>query len=464
MVEIILINPAIKLSQWELKLGSKLPPIGLLSIAGYLRRNQVGVRILDAYNMGMDSGRTISYVIQHKPSYVGFTATSNMINSAALLAKQIKKQIPKIVTIIGGSHLTALPEETMELFPSFDIGVYGEGEETLFEIINKGKVDETVHGIVYRDDGIIKNPPRTFIKNLDNLPFPAYDLLPKFPDLYRPTPNNYKHFPVVSIVASRGCPYSCTFCSKAVFGSKIRTFTSEYLLSLIDVLQSKYKIKEVCFFDDIFLLSKDKMYDFIERKERSNMKFTWSCEVRIGQCDDQMYIDMKKAECWQVNFGVESGSQEILDYFSKKISVSDIKESLASAAKAKLKSRAYLIVGSPPETVKSLEETKKIVRATSLNEIVVSYFTPMPGTVEYQQIDRNNKADFGKVDTFGVSYVPSGIDPADLKKFTRNLYLSFYFHPKRLLYFFVMVFNRHKSKHLIKSLFAFLKLMLFKRS
>ncbi|MFA4955716.1 MAG: radical SAM protein [Candidatus Methanoperedens sp.] len=460
MVDIILINPPIKLSQWELKLGSKLPPLGLASLAGYVRDKGISVKILDASNLGLDIDSVLDFIKIESPAYVGITATTNMITFAAQLADEIKKQFPHIITIIGGPHISALPEETIERFPSFDIGVYGEGEKTLFEIINRGKIDNTIHGIVFRDNGIvIKNPPREYIENLDDLPFPAYDLLPNFPDFYRPTPNNYSCLPVAPVISSRGCPYSCTFCTQGVFGHRLRAFSIDYLISLIKYLQDKFKIKEICFYDDIFLLNKKKLYEFIEKIEKNKLDLVWSCEGRVDQFEEQMLIDMKKAGCWQISFGVESGSQKVLDYFNKKISVEQISKTIISVQKAKMRSRAYLIIGSPPETLQTLEETKKLILNAPFSDIHISFFTLMPGSAAYQSlIGTTHFEDYKKINQYLIYYIPPNLSHEILTDFMNDLYKSFYLHPKRLFRYLFMLFNRHKTIHLLMSGVGFIKL------
>lgn len=460
MVDIMLVNPPIISSQWESKLGSKLPPMGLASLASYLREQGISVKILDACNTALSIDSVLDYIRRDSPAYVGITASTTMISFAALLADKIKEQFPHIVTIIGGPHISALPEETIGRFPSFDIGVYGEGEKTLFEIIDRGKIDNTVHGIVFRDNGIVrKTVPREYIDNLDDLPFPAFDLLPGFPDFYKPTPNNYSCLPVASVISSRGCPYSCTFCSQAVFGHKSRTCSIDYLISMIKYLQDRYKIKEICFYDDVFLLNKRKLNEFIDNIEKNKLDITWSCEGRIGQFDEPTLRAMRKAGCWQISFGVESCSQPVLDYFNKMINVQQIRETLIAVKKAKINARAYLIIGSPPETLQTLEETRKLILSLPLDDILISFFTPVPGSASYKNIIGTTRVEeFNKIDLYRINYITPNLNEKILTDFMSSFYKSFYLHPKRLFRYFFMLFNHHKTLHLLKSLFGFMKL------
>jgi len=438
--------------------------MGLVNLAGYLRSKDVSVRILDALNLGLSIDATLDYVKNHKPSYVGITATTNMIFRSAELADEIKKRFPHIVTIIGGSHVSALPEETMERFPSFDVGVFGEGEKTLFEIINTGKIDDSIPSIVFKKNGTVtKTAARGYIENLDELPFPAYDLMDKFPDLYRPTPNNYSALPVAPVVSSRGCPFACTFCDRAVFGRKLRAYSVDYTISLLKDLQNRYKIKDVCFYDDIFILNKNKLYEFIDKKEKSNLDIAWSCEGRIDALEEQTLKDMKKAGCWQISYGIENGSQKILDGFNKNINVNQIRETLDATYKAKIRARAYLIIGSLPETIETLEENKKLILSVPLSDIHISFFTPLPGSEVYKKIlSTNRMEDLKDINQYHINYIPPGLSSEILMRYMNDLYRRFYFHPKRLVRYFLMLFNRHKTIHLIKSFFVFIKILFSK--
>jgi len=464
MLDIVLINPPVTLSKWEIGLGSKLPPLSLAFLAGYLREKGVSVRILDACNLGLSINEVLDYIAQNSPSYVGITATSIMISSAAQLSTEIKKRFPSVTTIIGGAHISALPRETIEHFSCFDVGIFGEGEKTLFEIINSGKMDKTISGIVFRDNGIIvKSDPREYISNLDDLPFPAYDLLNDFPNFYKPTPNNYSCLPVVSVVSSRGCPYSCTFCPQNVFGRNMRSCSFDYLASLIQYLKDKYNAREVCFYDDIFLSSKKGVSKFIEVLEKNKIKIPWSCEGRIGPADDQMYKEMKKAGCWQISFGVESGSQTMLNYFNKKIKVEQISRTLSAVKRAKIRARGYFIVGAPPESMHTLNETKELIQNVPFDDILFSFFSPLPGTPIYQEMIGDKGLDFNKINLFHISYKPENVTEEMLIGFTNKLYKSFYFNPKRLTRYSLMLFNRHKTVHLVKSFIVFLRLIFAKK-
>lgn len=460
MDSIVLISPPVKLSSWEATLGSRLPPLGLLSLASYLKRQNISVSILDATNININYQGILAYLKKSSPNFVGISSTTPMISYAHDLAKAVKSSFPGILVIIGGPHISALPEDTLRRYSAFDVGVIGEGEETLLDIIQNNGASRVIPGIIFRDgEKIIKTPYREYIKNLDILPFPAYNLLDKFPDYYKPTPNNYLKLPIIPIVTSRGCPFKCTFCTQSVFGSRYRSHSIEYLISHLEYLKRIYDVREVCFYDDLFLLDESKLYKFLEAKDRKQLDFSWSCEGRVGQFSQEMLRDMRKGECWQISYGVESGSQTMLDYFNKNIKVSQIKETFEQTKRAGIMTRAYLIVGAPPEDKSTLNETKRMISNVKPDEIHISFFTPFPGSKSYEDIIGNAKVDgFEGMDQYSDRYTTENISKEELVSFMNATYRGFYLRPSKLCKYFLMLFNRHKTVHLIRSFMGFMRL------
>jgi anaerobic magnesium-protoporphyrin IX monomethyl ester cyclase len=462
--DIILINPPISEGKWVTGLGSKLPPLGLGQLASVIVQNGIKTDLLDATNLGLNIKDVINKIKLCNPKYVGITASSTMIYYASNLAQEIKRHLPHIKTIIGGPHISAMPIDTMKRFTAFDLGVFGEGERTLLDIFEKEEKYNEIDGLLFRSgDEVVKNNHRELIKDLDELPFPAYELFPNYPDFYIPTPNNYTKFPVASMVSSRGCPYSCSFCSQSVFGKKMRSFTIDYIIAHMKELKGRYKIEEICFYDDIFLLKKAKLYEFIEKKKQNNVDLMWSCEARIDQLDTKTLHDMKEARCWQVSFGVESGSKKVLDYYCKKITPGQIRNAINITHQAKIKIRAYLIVGAPVENKETLKDTENLVLSSPIDDIHVAYFTPLPGSPAYDDLLSKTKNDYIDTDHYSINYTPPGIEKEELVAFLNSLYRKFYFHPKRLYRYFLMLFNFSKTWHLIKAAFCFIILTIIEK-
>jgi anaerobic magnesium-protoporphyrin IX monomethyl ester cyclase len=466
MKKICLINPPIDLKDfyWEVKLGSKLPPLGLCSLAAYIRSKGHEVFLIDALNRGMSPDEVVARINQIGPDLAGITATTSFIESAHQCAQKIKAQCGKVTTIIGGSHVSAVPMQTIEEFPAFDLGVVGEGETTVLEILEASDRDyPEIDGLVFRDQGRpAMTRPRDRIKNLDELPYPALDLLEGFPDLYQPTPNNYRKKPVLSMVTSRGCPFSCTFCDQSVFGHRVRAFSLQYVADMIRFYQDRFGIREVSFYDDLFTFNKQRLIDFMEALNRARVKITWSCESRIDTVTDDSLRIMKESGCWQISYGIESGSQRILDYFNKRITVEDIEKAVNLTHKWGIRSRAYLIVGAPPEDQASIAETRDLVRRLPIDDLHISFFAPIPGSKAFKDIIGDKAVRWKDMDLYRVGYTPPGISAEELQGAVKGIYRQFYLQPKILFRYASMLFNPHKSLELFQKGLIFL-LLLFKR-
>ena len=229
MSKIILINPPLSGKERYGELagsGVYMPPLGLGLLASVLRKEGFEVRILDCEALRLNVKQTIDRILSFQPDYVGITAVTMSIYSAAEVARALKLKSSKLYIILGGAHLSALPEETMNLFPQFDIGIIGEGEVVLVELLNAFQNNRDlsgINGIIYRDkDKIVKTPPRSLIKNLDTLPFPAWDLYPDFKKYYRPSAFGFKKLPCTSLITSRGCPGRCYFFCQGVWGKSYK--------------------------------------------------------------------------------------------------------------------------------------------------------------------------------------------------------------------------------------------------
>lgn len=183
-------------------------------------------------------------ILEYSPTYVGTTATTISVFNAAKVAEILKSKNPKIIIIHGGPHLTAVPEETMEKIKWFDVGVIGEGEDTIVELLEsyESKKDlANVKGLIIRDNEKLKfTSPRPFIKNLYKLPLPAWDLLPDLVRYYQPAADSLYRFPAISLVTSRGCPGKCIFCDRSVFGNVCRSFSAEYVIKMMRHLHDNY--------------------------------------------------------------------------------------------------------------------------------------------------------------------------------------------------------------------------------
>ena len=473
--KIILVYPPVSAStyEWIEQLGSKLPSIGLCSLAAFIREKGFETQILDAYNNGLTPGNSLAKILEFSPTHVGITAMTSNISFAGEFAKLVKKAKPDIITIIGGTHITALPEETMRQFPWFDIGVLGEGEETITEILNlpadlAGAALDNVKGIIYRsgNDVLKKTDSRGFIKNLDLLPYPAWDLLAGFPKLYRLTPTNFRRLPATSLVTSRGCPYQCTFCDRSVFGNRYRFFSIDYVIGMINDLRIKYGIREICFYDDTFTVNRSRLTAFCEYLVKNKIKLSWSCLGRVDFADEGLLRLMKKAGCWLISYGIESASSEILALYRKNTTIDQIINAVTVTKRVGISARGFFIIGGPLETDITIQQLKDLLKRIPLDDIHLSFYTPIPGSElydisqQYGVFDR----DWGKAHVYNLNYIPNGLTAEKLEKYRSDLYRGFYLRPRKMFRYLLIMCHPHRMKEIITRGWAFLKLIRRKRA
>ena len=269
--DLLLVNPPITLEERYgsfASVGSQAPPLGLCYLAASVRKEGYSVRIIDAPALDMDITRTVAEIAASEADLIGITASTVSIFRASELAKAIKKSGIKAPILLGGPHVSSLPRETLEEFSEFDMGVLSEGEYTVPEIISWHKEGGTIAdiaGLVYRrENEVVLSPPRENIADLDSLPYPAWDLLPSIPKYYKPSPHSYRKLPSTSLMSSRGCNGTCTFCARPFMGEKYRAHSAEYTVGMVDHLVKTYGIRDIMFYDDNFLLDKKRVVKICE--------------------------------------------------------------------------------------------------------------------------------------------------------------------------------------------------------
>lgn len=309
MLKVALINPtqSTKYSQ---------PPLGLALIAAVLEREGCQVSVLEANALKLQPEAVVPLV---NADVVGLTAMTPTINTAMAIARHLKKAYPDLPIILGGTHATLLPEETLVTAPEIDILVRGEGEGTIIELLQALEYKQPLSkilGISYRKDGgVVSNPARSKNIDMDSLPFLAYHLLPW--RKYKPHPPHGRALPFAAIITSRGCPYRCSYCSKPIFGNKFRGQSPERVVEEVAYHQRKFGIQEFAFYDDVFTLDKRRAYTIADEIIKRGLKIHWTCEARVNLVDKELLRHIKQAGCYSIAYGIESGSQEILDTLDK---------------------------------------------------------------------------------------------------------------------------------------------------
>lgn len=441
-MEVVLIDSPTSHEQeygdWDLsKVATYCPPLGLLHIASFVRSRGHNPHVLDLTARSWSLEQAVEFVGHTQPGIVGISAKTINIHNANLLAEQIKAAGLTCPIVVGGAHMTAIPVETMEQFPAIDIGVIGEGEITFMELVERVEENAALSGVlgtVFRD-GLsqnVVNPARPVIDDLDILPMPAWDLLPDFPDGYTHSALETKRLPSASIITSRGCPYSCTFCDNAVFGTSVRQHSAEYTLRMIRHLEENFGIRDLMVLDDNFILKRDKLNDICDALIRDDDDLTWYCMGHAKFLTEDRLTKIREAGCWFIELGIESGCDRILKVLKKNTSKAEIREGVRRAKAAGLKVKGNFIFGLPTETKESLEETTQFAVDIGLTHFQQNFLTIWPGcelSVDPGQYGEFT-GDWRNMAHQRITFVPNGLTESDLINASKGAFRRFYLRPQ----------------------------------
>lgn len=367
---------------WEAEETTRYPN-GLGYLAAILEKNKHEVDILDlTYSKWENVKDNVEEKVRKfNPDILGVSILSNSRISALKLMNFVKEIKKEIIIIAGGVHTTCLPEQVLKNYP-VNYAVLGEGEITLIELINAIKYKKNkeffkkIKGISLIDDGeVIKTLPRERIKDLDSLPFPKHELFI----------NVIKKYNYAQIMSSRGCPFSCAFCPSSVHWGRcmIQRSAKNIFEEMKYILKKFPNVQKIFFNDDEFICNNKKIIELCQIIIKNNLKIEWSCLGRVSSINEELIKIMKEAGCTQIIFGIESGSQRILDRIGKKVKIEDIINSINLCKKYNIEINYLTIVGLPGENAKSVKESIKLakrLRMVSEPAILIIY----PGTEVYR--------------------------------------------------------------------------------
>lgn len=390
------------------------PPIGLLSIAASVESSGRTSVIIDGDAKQFNFEQTVDRIVGLQPDYVGATVMTATMNLTCIFFEMLKKRLPHTPVIVGGPHISALPEQTLIDAPAFDICVIGEGDETVIELLDaldKGVDLGGVAGITYRglDGTIHRTESRCPIKNLSVLPLPAYHLIES--SLYRSYGwqgwiNGNRH-PFGVIFTGRGCVGKCNFCAAhTVFGRGVRYFSLDQIKAQIIFLVEEWHIRILHFLDDTFTANRkmvEEICDFIIEKG-----FHRRLEIMVSSRVDTVYPPtlkkMREAGVRWICFGVESGNDEMLKRMHKNITVEQVRRAFKLAREADLFIVGNFMVGHIGETDASARDTLRLSCELDYEYSSLAIAIPLPGTELYdycleQKIPLPEWNDFGNVNT-----------------------------------------------------------------
>jgi anaerobic magnesium-protoporphyrin IX monomethyl ester cyclase len=428
-------------------------PLGLGYLAAVLEKNQYNVDVIDCQALKCTYEEYKSEVGKRQPDIVGITSTTLTYKSALRIAEITKEVCPNCLTLLGGSHVSFWDDKALQECPSLDIVVRKEGENTMLEIAERAEADKDYYDVVgttCRKDGeIVKNPDRPYIENLDALPFPAHHLWP----IERLRKYGTVVFPLVT---SRGCVYWCDFCAAVrMFGRRYRMRSPKNVVDELEYLQRTFGAQQFTFYDDAFTVDQDRAAEICNEIKKRKLKVKWDCETRVDMVTKELLLDMKEAGCFAVWFGVESGSQPVLDAMRKGISPAQTIKAFKWAKEAGLMTVANVVLGFPSETKETIWQTIKFIEKLNPSDVGYYIATPYPGTPLYESVKEKGLlkvTDFNKYDTATPVFDMITMSEQELRNLREQAFQRFYLRPG---YFFSMIGKgRFWSLSIIRTIFA----------
>lgn len=438
-----------------------LPPLGILYCAAYLEKFGFTAKVIDGPVSGLDCEQVAEIVIKENPRVVCISSITATFYRAIELATKIRKELPNTLILTGGHHSTIMPLDIMKE-DCFDIAVIGEGEQTFLELMQaleknpnllKDKKElMKINGIFFkRGKEILKTEPRAPIQNLDEIPFAARHLIDM--SKYKPLPNQYKKLPATNFVAIRGCLYNCIFCSNpAIFGHKIRAFSPRRVIDEIKYLKEKYGVKEISFWDDSLTINKEWMNELLELMINEKLNIVWSCYSRVNTVNLELLKKMKKAGCWNIFYGIETGDQELLNNIKKGTTIEQIRDAVKFTKKARIEVRGSFMIALPGETPELAKKTIDFAKSLDLDYAQFCITTPFPGTELWEKAEQYGTLDknYDKYQIWSPVFVPFGYKNAkQIEEMEAYAMKEFYMRPK---YIFKKILSIRSPKDILRYL------------
>ena len=440
-MKVLLVIPPVTTQERYGKLsdvGTLYPPLGLAYIAAVTEQSGHEVKVIDSEAMNYGYKEIMDIVRRFNPSVVGMQTFSTNIPRCHDMAKKLKEFNPEIKIVLGGAQVTVMPEYSMKE-KEIDFIVYGEGERTfkqLLEALERNTDLLKVKGIYWKKNNhIIKNESQELIKNLDEVPMPARHL---FPMQKYHSSAQLRGKRTLNIMTSRGCPFRCAYCSgHLTFGKTHRFHSTQRVLDEIEIMIETYGCDGIQFYDETLTANKNRVNELCDEIIKRKLKFEWSCFTRVNLVDQELLYKMKKAGCYQIFYGTESGVQELLNRIRKDITLEQSKKAIEMTKKAGIESWCSFMLALPGETKEQSLQTIKFALELDPEYILFPITTPYPGTALHdiaKEHGRFIEDDWTKYMIWDkVVYLPNGRTEKDIRNTVKLAYRKFYLRPSYML-------------------------------
>lgn len=368
----------------EQKVMRPYPPLGILSISAYLESKEVDHQIFDGTFSTQDKLNEL--LIEESPEYIGFYVNFLLREKVLNTVEFIKEQLPKTTIILGGPDVKYYADNYLN--NAADYIVIGEGELSFFELIDalsKGKETSKIAGIGFKQNENIQiNPPRDHIANLDLLPFPNRKKInyKNYISLWK----KHHKYSSVTINTQRGCPYSCNWCSHAVYGESYRRRSPKNVVKELKVIVEQYYPDRFWFVDDVFNMSKKWLKGFNQELKNENLSIAYECITRADKLDKETIHLLKDSGCSFIWIGAESGSQKVLDLMNRRVEAKQVREMIKLAKAFEIETGTFIMLGYPGENEADILETIAHLKDSDPDIFTINKAYPIKGTKLYDVV------------------------------------------------------------------------------
>jgi anaerobic magnesium-protoporphyrin IX monomethyl ester cyclase len=405
-------------------------PLGLAYLGAVAEKAGHQVTVIDCQGERLNYDSFRQRIAGVPSDIIGVTSTTLLYNSAKTIMETAREVHPNAITMIGGSHVSFWDENALNETKALDVIVRKEGENTFLELLQRIESNKSYADVlgttVRTKEGIVHNQDRPFLHDLDSLPSPAYHLLPL---------ESYHRMgkTIFPIVTSRGCVQWCDFCSTVrMFGRGYRVRSPKKVVDDMEALHNKYGESQFTFYDDAFTINRNHTLEMCADIKARGLDVEWDCETRVDAVDKELLEKMHDAGCITIWFGVESGSEKMLDKMHKKINREQVRSAFKLAQKAGMMTIASAVIGFPGETEETAWETIDFINSLNPDDIGCYIATPYPGTPMYDEVVKNGWlriTDFNKYDTATPTFETPELSMERLREIKYKAHQKFYLRP-----------------------------------
>jgi anaerobic magnesium-protoporphyrin IX monomethyl ester cyclase len=402
-------------------------PINLAYLAAVLEEKGYDLMVLDCPALQMNHEKLKAKLASFDPDIVGISTMTPTLPSAFLAARAAKEVCPNTKVVLGGLGATFLDEQILKAEPAVDFIVRGEGEQTMLELAQNPSDPKKLHkidGVTFRGEKqIVRTPDRPVTQNLDELPRPAYKHFPL---------EKYRLFgrKVLPVATSRGCPFNCSFCvTPQMFHHTFRMRSPKNVVDELEWLKNVHGAEAFSFYDDMLTYDKKRVYEICDGMRERKLDLPWDCQSRVDTVNREMVFKMKEAGCQELFYGVETGSQQILDVMGKKTSIEQNEKAIKWAKEAGIFVAISVVIGYPGETRHSIQQTLNFIRKVKPDDAFLCVATPSPGSELSNIIKKKGwkmSSDLSLYDLANPVFENPELPAEEITKIRRDFCNSFY--------------------------------------